>query len=664
MVGLDLSKQTQNWESFTVLNFQINDQVLRQTTSKTVGHDVIQAVVDFIQQSIVQKPEVIKHLISILGNIAEEQSLKPQKQNLVLFSNHISGQMETIYNFLKKDLDSQRTFKDSNVIHSYHEYIAKVLNKSYAKDKDNLTILLEGFNKDSFVSTCETKSFTFGVAKNKNPTENNELLLMLIKICNQLKIKCIIKLIYASEEDSPQAVYEKLFALSPFIENKTKYVNPLNRTAKKSSALLFLTHFWSDHYSAYSKNHAFKDHLSVEVEEFTYDIDKGRDRQGVEQHFRDIFANQKGNLVDLSTPMKEFFGTCTKGCYTIVVSTRFQNEESIESPDIKDDIVIKLHPDYGHDAAIAGCEDNTLVFSNPNSGKTFGFKHRLSNRLFELTYQNSRSVTEWKKTVLIQHISRDYYVGTLLKAIATASLNPTKQFYVLADEVGTFNLDWILGSNLKKIFKKSQRIDFAEDNLQKRVSSLNTNELSLTAFKKLGEFIAEQPDNATKTTRFSEGEHEFVLWLPNNLHVVFLANYEDELLGSLSELKGWGPNGDRFNIVHYYAVQDPMEGVFFFEPNNLRPDQMKTYQNIRRWNSKICDKLDQVVKALSFSEQKSITGEMVVPRLLISTFAPNVPTSANLKEHILGKLDDFVLLSESLKQKLKEAITNIDFERE
>ena len=679
-----------------MLSFQINNQDFEQTTSKIIGEDVIQAVVDFIQQQVIQNPEMINSLNQFLTIIFQQQP----GTHPVLYSNQVQSQMERIYDLFIKDLDSNRPFTHSHVIHSYHKYISELFDMDYEKTRDNLRQMLAGFTREEFIAACLEKSFRFGFAKNRVPTEYNELLLMLVQICDRLEIECIIKLIYASEEDNePQDVYGALFSLSPFMESGN-YVNPLRRTAKKSSALLFLMHFWSDQYSAYATDHQFKDNVSVEIEEFTYAINRNLSRQDVEPQFRDIFTHTlETDVVDLSIPMKALFGTCTSGSYKIVISTRFQNKESIESihteddPVIKlhpeyghddaiagceqnkesiesihteDDPVIKLHPEYGHDDAIAGCEYNTLVFSNPNSGKTFGFKQRLSNRLFELAYQNPRSVTEWKKSVLIQHISRDYYVGTLLKAIATASLNPDQHFYILADEVGTFNLDWILGANLKKIFKKSQRIDFSEQPLYDRVSFLDPHELTLTAFKELGDFIAEQADYATKTTQFSEGEHEFVLWLPHNLHVVFLANYEEELLSSLSELKGWGPNGNRFDIVHYYALEQETSGFFSFQPNDLEPEQMEKYQSIRRWNSKIYDELRRLLtnrNELSRSERKEIGAEMVIPRLLISTFDPNVPNPEDLNEYILAKLDDFTLLSVPLMQKIEEAISNINFNR-
>ena len=649
-----------------MLKFQINNQVFEQTTSKIVGKDVIHAMVRFVQQEVLKDTELVEELKQFLTEIFRNQSAR----HPALYSNQIKSQMEHIYDYFIQDLESNRKFKDSNIIHSYHEFISDLLKKDYSKSEDHLRQLLTGFTKESFVSTCLNRKFAFGFAKNKVPTENNELFLILVKICNQLKIECRTKLIYESEDNSSSHhVYEKLFALSPHIE-KTNYVNPLKRTAKKSSGLLFLMHFWSDQYSTYAKDHKFKENVSVEIEEFNYDINRDLLRTDVEQHFRDLFLqNTAPDVVDLSIPMEEFFGSCTSGSYKIVISTRFQNEEFIEEIDIdtQDDVVINLHPEYGHDNLIDGCKHNTLVFSNPNSGKTYGLKQNLNNKVFEMAYQNPRSVTEWKKSILIQHISTEYYVGILLQAIVTASLNPNQQYYIMADEVGTFNLDWILGSNLKKIFKKSQRIAFTDPALQAKVSSFGPHEITLTAFKELGEFIAQHVEYATKTTRFSEGEHEFVLWLPDNLHVIFLANYEDELLASLSELKGWGPNGDRFEVLHYYAVENRKKGLFAFKPSALTEEQEEQYANICRWNSTIYNKLVKLVensKELSRSERKEIAVEMIIPRLLIPTFDPTVQGCTDVKEYVLARLDDFIILSAPLKQKLEEAIETLNIESE
>ena len=70
-------------------------------------------------------------------------------------------------------------------------------------------------------------------------------------------------------------------------------------------------------------------------------------------------------------------------------------------------------------------------------------------------------------------------------------------------------------------------------------------------------------------------------------------------------------------------------------------------------------------KGLSRQDKAFLTLEMIVPRLLISTFEPEIPTTdvcdEDIQNHILSKLDRFILLETELKQKIEEAITAIKF---
>lgn len=663
-----------------MFKFTINGQDYNQKTTEIVGQDVIQAMIDLFQSKInagsVTQKEMTKHL----ERIFDEQ--KGRSKHPIFFSNQATSILEYLYTVFVHEInktEQDRRFSDSNVVHSYHEYLAAVLGTTYEKTRENLASLINAQTKNEFVNRCTGKPYLLGYAKNKVPTENNEMLLILIKLAKLLDVQCTIDLQYENDsDDSATAIYDKVLGVHPF-RSGSLYVNPLMRSKKRSSGLLFLTHFWSGQFTAYSSDHNFIDSIDLTVQNFTYTLDRGADVLDVNKAVLEPLFSTKWTQpllapihkkkIDLSKPLQQMFGRCTAGKYCIRLSTK--SEEKIAVPteieDMPDEISIELHPEYGHDKPIdGGIEEHTIVFSDPNSGKTFGFKTELKGKLFELAYQNPRNVTEWKKTIMVQHISQSYHVGTLLSAIATASLNPEKQFYVLADEVGIFNLDWILGANLKKIFKSNQRIDFQDSFFQGALSTLNQrspHSISLEEFKSLGEMLARESNYITSTTRFTEGEHDLVLWFPKNVHCIFLSNYEDEILASLSELKGWGPNGHRFNILHYYALEDQSELSVSFKPSNVEASHR--YNQIKRYNNTLYSALMNLNKGLSRQDKAFLRLEMIAPRLLISTFEPEIPTTGvcdeDIQNHILSKLDRFILLETELKQKIEEAITAIKF---
>lgn len=663
-----------------MFKFTINGRHYNQTTKEIVGQDVIQAMIDLFQSKIASGSITQVKMTQHLERIFTEQP--GRSKHPIFFSNQVTSVLEYLYDLFVQEIDKteqERRFSDSNVVHSYHEYLADVLGQTYCKTREDLTGLINTQTKDAFVNLCKDKKYLLGYAKNKVPTENNEMLLILLKLAKLLDVPCTIDLQYENDsDDGPTAIYDKVLGIHPF-KSGSLYVNPLMRSKKRSSALLFISHFWSEQFTAYSSDHNFIDSIDLTIQSFTYTLDRGADVVDVNTGVLDPLFSTKWTQpllspinhknIDLSKPLQKMFGRCTAGKYCIRLLTK--PEEKIDVPteteNMPDDISIELHPEYGHDKPItSGIEQHTIVFSDPNSGKTFGFKTELKGKLFELAYQNPRNVTEWKKTIMVQHISKSYHVGTLLSAIATASLNPEKEFYVLADEVGIFNLDWILGANLKKIFKSKQRIDFQDSFFQGALSRLTQNSphsISLEEFKILGEMLAREPDYITSTTRFTEGEHDLVLWFPKNVHCIFLSNYEDEILASLSELKGWGPNGHRFNIRHYYALEDHSGLSVSFKPANAEASHR--YNQIKRYNNAVYLALMNLNTGLSRQDKAFLRLEMIVPRLLISTFEPEIPTTGvcdeDIQNHILSKLDRFILLETELKQTIEEAITAIKF---
>ena len=179
----------------------------------------------------------------------------------------------------------------------------------------------------------------------------------------------------------------------------------------------------------------------------------------------------------------------------------------------------------------------------------------------------------------------------------------------------------------------------------------------------MGTLLSQEPTYVTRTTRFTEGEYDLVLWFPQNLHCIFLSNYEDEVLSSLSEIKGWGPNGDRFNVVHYYPLKTASGPYFSFTPTG--DVAMKRYNQIKKYNDVIHKALTTLNGRLSREEKRFLKLEMILPRLLISTFEPTIATenvsNEDLLHHILSKLDRFILLETELKQKIEKVLKTVMF---
>ena len=98
-------------------------------------------------------------------------------------------------------------------------------------------------------------------------------------------------------------------------------------------------------------------------------------------------------------------------------------------------------------------------------------------------------------------------------------------------------------ADLKKVFKDSQKVECTnfEDSQLKS--------MTVSDFKAMGEQIKQA--HPTQVTSFKEGDYDFHLWIPKNLYFIFCANYEEPILQSLIDKKGWSSTGERFTIQHF-----------------------------------------------------------------------------------------------------------------
>ena len=316
--------------------------------------------------------------------------------------------------------------------------------------------------------------------------------------------------------------------------------------------------------------------------------------------------------------------------------------------------LIPIHQEKGHNAPLDGLTCNQIFLSDPNSGKTYGLQNKFAGKVFELSYQDPRNTIEWKKEVLLQNILGQYHVGRILSAIATATVNPSNHFYIFADEVGMFHLDWILGSNLKKVFKDSQKVDCTN------FEDIELELMSVRAFKAMGEQIKQA--HPTQVTSFKEGDHDFHLWIPKNLCFIFCANYEEPILQSLIDKKGWGSTGERFIVKHFYASSEQYMSSFI-------PDNMEDgFTQVASVNDEVRIALNRIMEEkMSPVSTHWIKTEMIVYRVLVPTFHPLIKESvfngsvdwSDCLKIVTDKIDNMDFYDEEDKMVFRKAVQSL-----
>lgn len=327
-----------------------------------------------------------------------------------------------------------------------------------------------------------------------------------------------------------------------------------------------------------------------------------------------------------------------------------------------DPLCIPIVSENGHENVVTIFDHNSIYFSDPNSGKTQGIRRHLNGKFFDLSFQNPQNVVEWKKEILIQTISGQYQVGRILSAIATATVHPDTFFYVFADEIGTFSLNSIIGSNLKKIFKREQQVNRADlqtilDNIDNLFLDNAHSTISLSKFQELGHKIKES--DTTKVTSFKEGVHEFHLWIPENLIFVFCANYEEPLMESLDSKIGWGSGSDRFTIKHFYAADSDVD--FIMQSIPPTPDAMTRYKEVQAFNNKII----KAYRGIKFFDEYNMKSEMILPRILLPTFHPctylenELLNRENCKKVVVEKIQGLYFSEEEDQNRLENAIRSL-----
>lgn len=276
---------------------------------------------------------------------------------------------------------------------------------------------------------------------------------------------------------------------------------------------------------------------------------------------------------------------------------------------------------------------NTILLSNPNSGKTYTVKEIIGDSVnFELSFQNNDNVLEWKKNILFKNINGEIIIGNIIKAIASATLNPTGDYFVFADEVGTFFLDNIMGNILKSIFKNTQKIKIKMELIR---DYKDLDEITLKDFIKLGEAI--KKENKYSTTTFNEEEFNIPLWIPSNLNFIFCANYENELIESLSPLKGWGEKGDRFKVKHFYNLT----GKEFFKIDVV---DKKILVRTKKYNEIIIKKYNELIlnENLSSDSKKTLNTNFNKYKILLANYDSDILYSSNEKEYVINHIEDYI----------------------
>jgi len=276
---------------------------------------------------------------------------------------------------------------------------------------------------------------------------------------------------------------------------------------------------------------------------------------------------------------------------------------------------------------------NIIFLSNPNSGKTYTVKQIIGeNQYWELSFQNNDNVLEWKKNLLFKNIKGDIVIGNIIKAITSATLNPLGDYFVFADEVGTFSLDNILGNVLKTIFKDNQKVKVPIELIRDYKDKVS---LSIEEFIKLGHII--QHEFKYNTTTFNEEDLSIPLWIPDNLHFIFCANYENELLESLSHLKGWGSSGNRFSIKHFYNIT----GKDFF---NIKNNNQKITVITKKYNDLILNKYTELTldDSLSSDTKKTLVSNYNKYKILLSNYDNELLRHNNRNEYVIEHIQNYI----------------------
>jgi hypothetical protein len=278
-------------------------------------------------------------------------------------------------------------------------------------------------------------------------------------------------------------------------------------------------------------------------------------------------------------------------------------------------------------------QNNLIFLSNPNSGKTYTVKKLIGdNPSWELSFQNNDNVLEWKKNLLFKNINGEIIIGNIIKAITSATLNPNGDYFIFADEVGTFSLDNILGNVLKNIFKNNQKIKVPIEIIRE----YKDNEvITLDEFIELGNAIKEK--FKYNTTTFNEEELNVPLWIPSNLHFVFCANYENELLESLSNLKGWGISGNRFKIKHFYNLS----GKDFYK---LKNNDQKILIKTKKYNELIIKKYEELLisEKLSSDTKKTLFSHYNKYKILLSNYDTGLAYSTQQQEYVIEHIQNYI----------------------
>lgn len=256
-------------------------------------------------------------------------------------------------------------------------------------------------------------------------------------------------------------------------------------------------------------------------------------------------------LCKLKPPIKEVEMNITKELsFDLIEPTKFNELNDIDKLNLSKNISELFT--YGNESIYS-----VLLFSNPNSGKTQHL-HSLMEKIpkINLSLKNTKNPTEWQEKIFIQNIAGISFVGPILKMIANSSIFPEVPHVIYEDEVGEFELDFVLGPTLKSILKSDQRVNITNliDNnivLKDLFEDIKKQKkITLNQYIYIGNILKETLPY--QMTIYKYNELEIPLWLPDNLYVIFTSNYELGMAKSLHDQKGWGKKGKRFYAKHLY----------------------------------------------------------------------------------------------------------------
>lgn len=360
--------------------------------------------------------------------------------------------------------------------------------------------------------------------------------------------------------------------------------------------------------------------------------------------------------------------------YVFTVEKEYEDEESFlerkESlPEEKEDsFKIILHEEKGFKSKHNNISLNQLIMSDPSSGKTHSIKKLIRDKGFEVAYQNPKSDIESKQHLLIQNISNEYLIGTKLTSIATATIFQEKEFYLYADEVGRFNLDKTWGV-LKKVLKSTQRVKRKTIKNTLEDLGIETKEhLTFEDYVSIGEEIEKREPE--KITWFTEGKYRVPLWIPENLSIIMLSNYEDEIMDKISSSeKGWNDKGGRFNVSHYYLANEENQKKYNLKTlflEDSKKDHAERITAISSFNDNLLAELENTAnKEITLKGLVTIKKDMVFQKLLTPTFTSyfnedNKELDYDEIKLDLGlKMEDIMFEEESDKDSILNVISSI-----